>query len=101
MLPRLWEMQVWALPGATFSSPKVALVVSKKILFIMKKTAPSSLDIGTYTTDTVKIVGSFVFYLVHPDTKKLVEVTFFVAMNDGSILLSCKCCIKSFWYRYK
>ena len=56
----------------------------------MKKLAPSSLEIGTYITDTVKIVGSCVFYLAHLDTKKLVEVTFFVVMNDGSILLSCK-----------
>ena len=56
----------------------------------MKKLNPSSLEIGTYTTDTVKIVGSCVFYLVHPDIKKLVEVTFYVAMNDGSVLLSCK-----------
>ena len=30
------------------------------------------------------------FYLVHPDTKKLMNVTFFVAVNDGSMLLSCK-----------
>ena len=37
----------------------------------MNKLAPSSLEIGTYTTDTVKIVGSCMFYLVHPDTKKL------------------------------
>ena len=43
-----------------------------------------------YTTDTVKIVGSCVFYLVHPDTKNLMEVTFYIAMNDGSVLLSCK-----------
>ena len=56
----------------------------------MKKLNPSSLEIGTYTTDTVKIVGSCVFYLVHLDTKKLMEVTFYVAMNDGSVLLSCK-----------
>ena len=56
----------------------------------MKKLAPSSLEIGTYTTDTVKIVGSCMFYLVHPDTKKLMDVTFFVAVNDGSMLLSCK-----------
>ena len=56
----------------------------------MTKLAPNSLEIGTNTTDTVKIVGSCVFYLVHPDTKKLVEVTIFVTMNDGSILLSCK-----------
>ena len=29
------------------------------------------------------------FYLVHPDTKKLMDMTFFVAVNDGSVLLSC------------
>ena len=47
------------------------------------------MEIGTYATDTVKIVGSCKFYLVHPDTEKLQEVTFFVARNDGSVLLSC------------
>ena len=56
----------------------------------MQKLAPSKLQVGTYTTDTVKIVESCTFYLVHPDTKKLIEVTFYVAMNDGSVLLSCK-----------
>ena len=56
----------------------------------MKKLVPSNLEIGTYTTDTIKIVGSCMFYLVHLDTKKLVDVTFFVAANDGSMLLSCK-----------
>ena len=56
----------------------------------MKKLAPSELEFGTYITDTVKIVGSFRFYLVHPDSKKLLEVTFFVATNDGSVLLSCQ-----------
>ena len=55
----------------------------------LKRLAPSTLEIGTYTTDTVKIVGSCLFYLVHPDTKKLQEVTFYVAQNDGSVLLSC------------
>ena len=56
----------------------------------IKKLAPSSLEIGTYNTDTVNIVGSCMFYLVHPDTKKLMDVTFFVAVNDGSMLLPCK-----------
>ena len=56
----------------------------------MQKLAPSKLQVGTSTTDTVKIVGSYTFYLVHPDTKKLIEVTFYLAMNDGSVLLSCK-----------
>ena len=56
----------------------------------MKNLDPSSLEVGTYTTDTVKIVGSCVFYLVHPDTKKLMELTFCVVMYDESVLLSCK-----------
>ena len=42
----------------------------------LKKLAPSTLEIGTYTTDNLKIIGSCVFYLVHQDTKKLHEVTF-------------------------
>ena len=56
----------------------------------MKKLAPSQLEIGTYTTDVVKIVGSCNIYLVHPDSKKLIDVTFFVATNDGIVQLSCK-----------
>ena len=56
----------------------------------MQKLAPSNLQVGTYTTDTVKIVGSCEFYFVHQDTTKLMEVTFYVAMNGGSVLLSCK-----------
>ena len=42
----------------------------------VKKLVPSNLEIGTYATDTVKIVGSCMFYLAHPDTKKLIDVTF-------------------------
>ena len=45
----------------------------------LKKLAPSDLEIGTYTADTLKIVGSCLFYLVHLDTKKLQEVTFYVS----------------------
>ena len=37
----------------------------------LEELAHSNMEIGTYTTDTVKIVGSCKFYLVHPDTKKL------------------------------
>ena len=54
-----------------------------------KKLVPSTLEIGTYTTDMVKIVGSCLFYLVHPDTENVQEVTFHIAQNDGSVLLSC------------
>ena len=56
----------------------------------MKKLTPSNLQVGTYMTDSVKIIGSCKFHLVHPDTKKLLETTFYVAMNNGSVLLSCR-----------
>ena len=54
-----------------------------------EKLAPSKLKIGTYTTDKVKFVVSCTFYLVHPDTKCLQEVTLYVASNNGHVLLSC------------
>ena len=56
----------------------------------MQKLTPSNLQVGTYTTDSVKIVGSCKFHLVHLDTKKLLETSVYVSMNDGSVLLSCK-----------
>ena len=56
----------------------------------LKNLASSGLEIGTYTTDIIQIVGSCKFYLIHTDSTKLLDVTCFVAINDGSILLSCK-----------
>ena len=55
----------------------------------LKKLTPSQLRIGTYTTDTAKILGTCIIYLVHPDSKKLKEAIFYVASNEGSIFLSC------------
>ena len=55
----------------------------------LRKLAPSKLEIGTYTTNTVKLVGSCTFYLVHPDTKCPQEVPFYVTGNDGSVIFSC------------
>ena len=54
-----------------------------------KKLAPCKLEIGTYIINTVKLVDSCLFYLVNPDTKHLQKVTFYVASNNGSVLLSC------------
>ena len=56
----------------------------------LEKLIPNKLQIGTYTNDTVKIVGTCKLYLVHPDTKKLIETIFYVATDDGSVLLFCK-----------
>ena len=55
----------------------------------LRKLTPSQLKIGTYTTDTVKILGTSIIYLLHPDSKKLTETTFYTASNEGSVLLSC------------
>ena len=55
----------------------------------LEKLTPWRLKIGTYTTDTIKIIGTTIIYPIHPDSKKLTETTFYVASNEGSILLSC------------
>ena len=55
----------------------------------LEKLAPNKMQIRTYTSDTVKIVGTYKLYLVHLYTKRLIETMFYVARNDGSMLLSC------------
>ena len=55
----------------------------------LKKLTPCKLKIGTYTMDTIKIIGTTTIYLLHPDSKKLAEMTFYIASNEGSVLLSC------------
>ena len=49
-----------------------------------------TLEIETYTKDIVKLIGSCQFYLVHPEYKKLIQVIFFMAKENGSVLLSCR-----------
>ena len=56
----------------------------------LQKLTPSTLEIETYMNDVVKIIGSCQFYLVHPENKKLIQVIFFVAKENGSVLLSCR-----------
>ena len=56
----------------------------------LEKLVPNRLQIRTYTNYTVKIVGTCKLYLVHLNTKKLLETTHYVATNDGSVLLSYK-----------
>ena len=55
----------------------------------LKRLTPSQLKIGIYTTDTVKILGTCIIYLVHPGSKKLTEMIFYIASNESSIHLSC------------
>ena len=55
----------------------------------LKQLTPCNLKIRTYTMDTIKIIGTTTIYLLHPDSKKLLEMTFYIASNEGSVLLSC------------
>ena len=55
----------------------------------LRKLTPCRLKIGTYTTDTVKIIGTSIIYLLHSDSKRLTETNFYIASNKGSVLLSC------------
>ena len=56
----------------------------------LKKLTPSNMEIETYTSEIVKIIGMCHFYLVHPESKHLLKVTFFIAKENGSVLLSCR-----------
>ena len=76
----------------TYADVNIMPATVSKLVFRdpnLEKLAPNKMQIGTYTNDTVKIVGTCKLYLVHLDTKKLVETIFYVATNDGSTLLSC------------
>ena len=55
----------------------------------LKKLTPCNLKIGTYTADTIRIIGTTTIYLIQPDSKQPTEMTFHVASNEGSVLLSC------------
>ena len=60
-----------------------------------EKLAPSNkLDIGTYTTDKIKVTVSCTLFAVHPDTQSLKEVTFHVKSHEGSVVLSCVTTLK-------
>ena len=52
--------------------------------------ATSKLQLATYTTKKVKIIGSCKLFIMHPDTKYLEETRLYVATNEGSILISCE-----------
>ena len=56
----------------------------------LRKLTPSHMDIETYMNEVVKIIGTCQFYLVHPESKQLMKVIFFITKENRSILLSCR-----------
>ena len=55
---------------------------------------PSDILLGVWGDDQIALLGKCNIYLVHPDTKKAVEVTFYVTDKSGSTLLSCATSLK-------
>ena len=55
----------------------------------VKQLAPNDISLGVYTDHQVHILGKCNFYMLHLDKKKPHAVTFYVASNEGSVLLSC------------
>ena len=55
----------------------------------MKLALSNKLEIGTYATDKIKVIGSCTLLVVHQDIQCLKEVTFYVTSHEGSFVLSC------------
>ena len=55
----------------------------------VQQLAPNDISLGVYTDHQVDILGKCNFFMIHPDTKKPYAMTFYVASNEGSVLLSC------------
>ena len=55
----------------------------------LKHLQPSDIKLGVWDNDQIALLGKCNIYLVHPDTKKSIEVTFYVTDKSGSTLLSC------------
>ena len=60
----------------------------------LKHLNPSDIKLGVWGNDQIALFGKSNIYLVHPDTKKAVEVIFYVADKSGSTLLSCATTLK-------
>ena len=60
----------------------------------LKHLKPSDIKLGVWGDDQIALLGKCNIYLVHPDTKKAVKVTFYVADKSGRTLLSCATSLK-------
>ena len=55
----------------------------------VKQLAANDISLGVYTDHQVHILGKCNVYMLYPDTKKPHAVTFYIASNEGSMLLLC------------
>ena len=55
---------------------------------------PSDIKLGVWGGDQIALLSKCNICLIHPDTKKPVKVTFYIADKSGSTLLSCATSLK-------
>ena len=60
----------------------------------LKHLKPSDIKLGVWGDDQLSLFSKCNIYLIHPDTKKPVKVTFYIADKLGSTLLSCATSLK-------
>ena len=60
----------------------------------LKHLKPSDIKFGVWGDDQIALLDKWSIYLVHSETKKAVEVTFYIADKSGSTLLSCAMLLK-------
>ena len=56
----------------------------------LSKLGAKKVDLFVYNESRVDIIGSCIFYMHNTVHDKVIEVTFHIARNDGSVLLSCQ-----------
>ena len=52
--------------------------------------AKNDIDLTVYTRHSVDLIGKCTFYMLSKGTKQPVKVDFYIAKEEGSVLLSCK-----------
>ena len=52
------------------------------------KLAKNDIDLTVYTRHSVGLIGKCTFYMLSKDTKQPVEVDFYIAKEEGCVLLS-------------
>ena len=64
-----------------------------KLMFndpILNRLAPLDSELSMLIGNKVDLLGSCNFYMIHPDTKQVQAVTFYVSNDELGVLLSCQ-----------
>ena len=55
----------------------------------LRKIHRTKIRVSTYNDSTLELLGQCILYFPHPETKQMVQTTFYITKDEGSILMSC------------